>query len=68
VVNKIVIHGHESGSNFMFFTTMATMDRLVRISNSKVMVNQAGYKGGREFTMNRKVQFPLLRANVSRDA
>jgi len=39
-------------SNFMFFTTMATMDRLIKISNSIVTVNQAGSKDGRKFTMN----------------
>lgn len=39
--------------NFMFLTTMTTMDRLIKISNSMVMVNQAGSKDGRKFTMNR---------------
>lgn len=51
--NNIVIHGYEAGFKFMFFTTRATMDRFIRISISKVTLNQAGSKGGREFTMNR---------------
>ncbi len=53
VGNKIVIHGHKSGFKFHFFTTMATMDRLIRIGNSKVTLNQTGSEGGREFTVNR---------------